>query len=167
MLSRVVRWNQEGKARVRNCVGRIAAIDLVAGELREWTQVLLPSQTEIALAARAAKPGHADPVTNFEPCDAGTKFVHMPDDFVAGHDRQPRVRQFAIDEMQVCPADGAGRHPYPDFSLRRDAPFAFPLLERRADFLKAHCAHDQPPMIEAKRFGSTLPPETMATLRSR
>ena len=54
------------------------------------------------------EPGDADPFADGEALDAGAELLDDADDLVAGNDRQPLVRQLAVDDMQIGAADAAG-----------------------------------------------------------
>jgi hypothetical protein len=56
-----------------------------------------------------AKPGDADPFAGRKAVHTITEGMNMPDDFVAWYDRQCRVGQITVDDMQVGAADAAGR----------------------------------------------------------
>jgi hypothetical protein len=51
--------------------------------------------------------------------DAGTDRSHPADNLVAGHDRQLRIRQFAVDHVQIGATDAAGRNLNQDLALAR------------------------------------------------
>src|SRR5438309_283482 len=82
------------------------------------------------------QPAHADALArrkildikplDIKTVDSRTKRPHPPDDLVAGHDRQLRIGQLAIDHMQIGSADAAGRDLHQDFAgaRRRNRPLA-------------------------------------------
>jgi hypothetical protein len=86
----------------------IAAIDLVAGEPRAVAQILMAAAAVLADATGPAEPWHADPVADREPVGIGSTVHDHADDFVTGHQRQLRVAQFAVEDVQIGPADGTG-----------------------------------------------------------
>jgi hypothetical protein len=51
--------------------------------------------------------------------DAGTDRSHPADNFVARHDRQLRIRQFAVDHVQIGATNAAGRNLNQDLVLAR------------------------------------------------
>ena len=59
-------------------------------------------------AAGMAEPGNADAPSGPERRHAVAGPVDDADDLVTGHDRQTRIRQLAVDDVQVGPADAAG-----------------------------------------------------------
>jgi len=96
---RVPLRDREAEARVGDRVLGVAAVEVVAGEARSVAEVLPAAQAVAALAARPAEPRDAD-------APAG-RLVDA-DDLVAGHERQLRVGQLAVDDVQVGAADPAG-----------------------------------------------------------
>jgi hypothetical protein len=82
-----------------------APVDLVTREPRLLAQVLTPARAEAAPAASPAQPRHADPLPGGEPLDAGADGLDDAHDLVAGHDRSAEVRQLAVDDVEVRPAD--------------------------------------------------------------
>ena len=80
----------------------IAAVQVVAGEPRVVTEVLAAGTAEPAVAVRPAEPGNPD---------APILADDSSDDLVAEHERQLRVRQLAVEDVEVGPADAAGLHP--------------------------------------------------------
>ena len=71
-----------------------------------------------AVAAGPAQPWHPHPLAGIETGNASARRHDPADDFVPWHDRQGRVRQFAVDEVQVGAAHAAGFH------LEQDLPGA-------------------------------------------
>jgi hypothetical protein len=86
----------------------IAAIDLVAGETGPVAQIFAAAAAVLADTAGPAEPWHADPVADREAFGIGSLFHDGADDFVAGHQRQLRVGQFAVEDVQIGAADGTG-----------------------------------------------------------
>ena len=67
------------------------------------------------MPAGLAEPGHADARPGRE-IDAIADRLDAADDLVAGNDRQLRIRQFAVDHVQVGAADAAGLDPHADLA---------------------------------------------------
>jgi hypothetical protein len=65
------------------------------------------------------EPGHADVRAERKTADAGTDRSHPADNLVARHDRQLRIRQFAVDQVQIGAANAAGRNLNQDLALAR------------------------------------------------
>ena len=62
------------------------------------------------MAAAAAEPRHADALAHVRRGDAGAQRLDGGHDLVAGHQRQARQRQLAVDDVQVGAAHRAGTH---------------------------------------------------------
>ena len=62
------------------------------------------------------QPGNADPLARLQPGHAGPQPVDPPDDFMARNDRITLRRQFAIQHVQIGPADAAGANAHADLS---------------------------------------------------
>ena len=70
---------------------------------------VLPAAAAIfAHPAGPAEPRHADPVADLETIDIGARLDDGADDLVAGDQRQFRLGQLAVDDMQIGAADPAG-----------------------------------------------------------
>ena len=61
-------------------------------------------------AASVAEPRDADALAHCQPFHVGSDRIDAADDLVARDDRHNRVWQFAIDDMQVRPADATRGH---------------------------------------------------------
>ena len=59
-------------------------------------------------AAGMAKPGNPDPLADFKSLNASSDPVDPADDFMAGNDRKPGIREFTVHHMQIRPAHAAG-----------------------------------------------------------
>jgi len=55
-----------------------------------------------------AEPGNADALAQAQIRDARSDRVDATDDLMTRDDGRPRVRQFAVDDVQVGPTDPAG-----------------------------------------------------------
>ena len=121
-------------------MGGEAAVPGVTGEQRRVAKVLARVEAIGAVAAGMAEPGHADARAELQ-TDAVAGRLDPADDLVAGDDRQLRVRQFAVDDMQIGAADAAGLDPHADLPRAR---LGFgPLLHREplVDSPQNHGAH--------------------------
>ncbi len=85
----------------------IAAIDLVAGEAGMVAQILTAATAAIADAAGPAEPRHADPVAEREVVGIGAPLNDHADDLMARHQRQFRLRQLAVEDVQIGTAHRA------------------------------------------------------------
>jgi len=137
--------DREAESRVGDRVFLVSAIDLVAGKARLRAQILAPRAAEPAFAAAPAEPRHADPLAQGETLDALAQPGHPPDDLVAGHDRQSRVLELAVHNMEVGAAHAAcgdlDQHLAP--SGYRDRTVGGGKLPPRR--LQHHRAHGPPP----------------------
>ena len=138
---RVAVGNREAEALVGDRVLRVAAVERVAGEARVVAEVLAPRPAVAARAAGPAQPRHADPLARREARRRPGRRRDRADDLVAQHQRQLRLGQLAVDDVQVGAADAAGAH------LERDLPGPglrlgeLGFLQRQADAGEEHGAH--------------------------
>ena len=100
--------NREAEALVGDAQLREAAVEVVAGEAGPVAEVLLPALAVRADTARPAEPGDADSGTRRE---ASGALEHLADDLVTGHEWQLRMRELAVEDVQVGTADAAREHP--------------------------------------------------------
>ena len=103
-------------ARVGRAILGIAASEVVAGEGGEVAEVFLLIKTIAAGSACGTKPGNTHPHAGLEPIDASTPSHHVPYDLMAGNERQFRMLEVAVDNMQVRTADPARLDPDEDLS---------------------------------------------------
>ncbi len=95
------------------CVGHgvlgIAAVDLVAGEARMVAEIFGALAAIGACAVGIAEPRHADAHPRSEALDAVAQGLDAPDDLVPEHERKLRLRELAVEDMQVGAAHPARR----------------------------------------------------------
>src|SRR5690606_20441158 len=84
-----------------------AAGKLVAGEARLGAQVFRSCTTVPAMPARSPEPRNADSIADPVTRRTGTDRFDAADDLVTGNERQHRIGQLAIDDVQIRAADGA------------------------------------------------------------
>ena len=123
--------NREAEALVGDDPLGVAAVDVVAGEAGAVAEVLPAARAEAALAARPAEPGHAEPAA----------VLGLADDLVAGHERQLRTRELAVDDVQVGAADAAGADAEQQLPRRRLGPLELRRPQRRARSVEQHRPH--------------------------
>jgi hypothetical protein len=82
----------------------VAAVPVVARELRPVAEVLAARAAEAALAVGPAEPGHPHPLAGSEALAA---FEHARDDLVSRHERELRPVELAVHDVQVGAADAA------------------------------------------------------------
>src|SRR5438105_6953826 len=100
-------------------MARITAVARVAGEHRGVAQVLARRTTIGTDPAGRAEPGHADPLADAELGTAAER-GDAADDLMPRDDREPRVGQFAVDEVQVGAAHAARGDLDDDLAGRRN-----------------------------------------------
>ena len=95
------------------------------------------------MAAGMAEPSDADARRRGLQADAFADRLDPADDLVPGDDRQLRVGQFAVDDVQVGAADAAGLDPHADLASARLG--RRPLLDRQpfAGPTQNHGAHGE------------------------
>jgi hypothetical protein len=99
LLVPIAVWDREAEALVRDGVLGEAAVQVVAGEASPLAEVLA---ARTAVAARAARP--AEPRNP----DAGAALDGGADDLVAEDERELRISQIAVRDVEVGATDAAG-----------------------------------------------------------
>lgn len=89
----------------------VASIDGIAGEAGIFAQIFTPRTTETALPTGPIHPWYADAITLLEMLHLLSRFNDPPDDLMAGHEWKLRMSQFAIQNVEIGPADAAGMDP--------------------------------------------------------
>jgi len=77
---------------------------VIAREACVRAKIFVPALTLRALAARVGQPGHAHAIAGFELGDAVAQLFHDANDFVAWNERNLRVRELAVDHVQISAA---------------------------------------------------------------
>ena len=147
---------------VGNDMAGIAAVARVAGKERLVAQVFPAFAAVPAMAASSAEPGNADAHAVREPSDAAADGVDPADDFVAGHDGEFWIRQFAVDDMEVGAANPAGGDPNPHLAIGRLGIGPLLKFELFAGPLQHHRVHCKtlvfdPAEAHAQRRGGVAP----------
>src|SRR5581483_4654309 len=119
----------------------VPSIDLIAREQGRVAQVLSPLGAVSASAAGVPEPGNAHTVAFAEARDARPHLLDPADNLVPGDDGKLRIRQLAIDDMEIGPAHAAGGHAYEHLARSRLALGDVPHLQRRAGPLEYHRFH--------------------------
>ncbi len=96
----------------------------------------------MAFAAGPAQPGNPDPLTDTEVLDSGADLSDPADNLVTDDERQLRVWQFAIDDVQIRAANRARRHAHEQLARASTRHGHFDTLERPTDGGKNHRTHD-------------------------
>jgi len=110
---------REGVPLVGDRVLGVAAVHAVPREARPRAQVLAPRPAVAALAARPRQPWHADAAARREALGTVASLGHGADDLVAEHQRQLRVRELAVGDVEVGAADPTGVHAQQELARAR------------------------------------------------
>ena len=119
VLVRIGIGNRKAEALVRDGEPGIAAVERVAGEPGVFAEVFAAGAAVAAGAAGPAQPRNADARAGGKAGRARTVFRHAADDFVPRNERRFRRGQFAVDHVEIGPADGAGADPQQDLAFAR------------------------------------------------
>src|SRR6266699_3799396 len=106
------------KSRIRDNKLAVTAVDGVAGKARPVAKIFAVGSTINTFAVGPAKPWNANAITDFElwSADRGLRIgafadlFDMADNLVPQDQRQFRIRQFAIDDVKIGPANRARAH---------------------------------------------------------
>src|SRR5438093_5201655 len=99
---------RERVARIGKCMGRETAVPGIAGEQRPVAQVLATAAAVRANLAGPSEPGNADSRADGMRRDTLAERRNAADNLVPRNDRQLRVRQLAVDDMEIGAAYAAG-----------------------------------------------------------
>ena len=135
LLVRVAGREREAVARVRDRLLRIAAVDVVAGEARVVAEILLSGAAVAAFAVRPREPRNADARAFALALD------HGADDLVAEDERQLRVGELAVSDVQIGAANAAGVHAQAHLSGAELGPRQVSSAQRRARRIEHHRPH--------------------------
>ena len=113
-------------------MGRVTAVSRVAREHRPVAEVFPLARAIGTDAAGRPKPGNANPLANFEILHTRAERIDPPDNFVARNDRQFWVRQFAVNDVKIRPADAASLDPDAQLARARNGIRQFLEHKRRA-----------------------------------
>jgi hypothetical protein len=108
LLVRMGLRKREGEALVGARQLGVAAVAVVPGEAGAVAEVLPPGQAIAAGAVRPAEPGNADPIALLEALRILSTTHDGADDLVPQDQRQLRLGQLAVHDVQVGAADAAG-----------------------------------------------------------
>ena len=128
-------------AGIRDKVRRKAAVTRVAGEQRTVAKVLPAAPAIAAFAASVSEPGNPDALSDPERGYTLAERFDPADHLVAGNDGVVYVRQFAVDDMQIGPADATSIDPDPHIAGAGCRILPFLQLKRRAGRRQNHGLH--------------------------
>src|SRR5690606_19600820 len=95
----------ETEARIGNGELGVAAVQVVAGVESAIAEVLEPVDAVATHAARPAEPGNAGTLARREAIHGLAQLDYLPHDLVPRNDGQFRIREIAVHDVQVGPAD--------------------------------------------------------------
>ena len=128
---------REAVALVCDGVLRITAVAVVACELRAVAEVLEACAAVTALPVRPAEPRHADAASYRE----RVAFEHGPDDLVAEHERELRVGELAVADVEIGATDTARVDAKPNLTAPQVGTGRFGRTKRRARCVEDHRSH--------------------------
>src|SRR5262249_39962971 len=124
------RLQAEGEGLVGDGHLGVAAGELVAGEARVRAEVLTARLTEAALSAGPAEPGEAGALADGESARAGADRDDLADALMAEDQRQRRLGELTVDDVEVGATDAAGEDAEQDLSGTGERLGNLGLLER-------------------------------------
>jgi hypothetical protein len=139
---RIIGQQRKTKALIRDRVLGISSVERISGEARFRTQILPPCPAIIAYSTRPAQPGYTHAVAWPEATGIRARADNLSHNLVAGNQRQLRVLQFSVDEVEIRPANRTRLDSHEDLP-------ASGLWHRHLFFIQAtfraiqyHCDHD-------------------------
>jgi len=115
VISSLTEWKRE--PRIGNRRRRETTVTREAGEDRVITEIFLIPDAIRTHAAGMAKPRNTDSLANTESLNTRSKRVDPANNFMARDDRNLRVWQFAIDDVQIGAANATNGHLHADLSV--------------------------------------------------
>ena len=107
--------------RVGNRVCGVATVARIAREDGIIAEIFVARQAKWAMAAGMAEPRNADALAKVKMCDIGADRIDPSDDLMSRNNRQFRIGQFAIDDMEIGAADAASADTNANFAAARHA----------------------------------------------
>ena len=98
----------------------ISAIAIPSGKACVGAEILAAFAAVSAATVGFAQPCDADPIADFEAPAPGTQAFDHTDDLVSGNDSGMFAGKIALDEVQVGPANAAGRDAHRNLSRSRN-----------------------------------------------
>jgi hypothetical protein len=106
-----------------------------------FAEVLAIAPAEAAFPVRPAKPRHTDHVALGKGVDSRSKSVDGADDLMSEDERELRLRELAVDDVQIGAADGARLHANPKLAGCRFGARKLGRHKRRSGPCKHHRLH--------------------------
>src|SRR5262249_11841796 len=100
-------------------------------------------QAKAAATAGRGQPGNADALADPALADIGAHRDNLADDFVSGNKRQLRMREVAIDHVQISSANCTGLYPHRYLRRARCRCWYLALPKRSLRPLENHRLHGQ------------------------
>ena len=95
---------------------RVTAVDGITGKTRARAKIFATGAAKFALAAGPAQPGNADAIPLAKCFYRAANLLDAANNFMPGNERQFWFRQFAIDDMEIGPANAAGGNTHQQLS---------------------------------------------------
>ncbi len=134
-----------GQPKTKPCVGDgklgITAIDGVAGETRVVAKIFAVGPTISAFPICPAKPRNANAIADGEFFNTFADLFDAPDNLMPGNQRQLRLWQLSIDNMEISPTNRTGTHANEQLSRSRVWPWHIAELQRLPRIIENHRAH--------------------------
>src|SRR3982074_2211310 len=131
----------KGISRIRGDELGVAAVDRVTGKARVIAKILAIRSTITAFAIGPAEPGNANAIANRKFFDVAAELCDATDNLVPEDQRQFRIRQFAIDDMQIGAANRAGGNAHKQLASRRLGLWNIAQSQRNLRPIQNHRAH--------------------------
>ena len=135
--------NGKTKTRIGHGKVGVTAINVVAGEACAIAKIFTTGPAELTFTTRPAQPRNADPIALAKSFYIASNFFDASHDFVSGNQRQLRGRQFAIDNVKIGAADGAGGNAQEDLPGIRSWFENVAQLQLLFGRIEYHCAHNE------------------------
>src|SRR5262245_44753853 len=124
--------------RVGHRVLGVSSVDLVARKARRVAKVFLAVLAIAAATAGMPQPGDADTIARAERTHSGTNGFDAADNFMAGYDGQLRLREVAVDHVQIRATDATGCDLDQNLAETRLRVWNASRLQRRARLVEQH-----------------------------
>src|SRR5437868_15457208 len=96
------------KASVSDGEFRVTPVDGITGKTRARAKIFPAGSAKFASAAGPTQPWNSDAIALAECFHRAANLLNAANNFVAGNYRQFWFGQFSVDDMQICPSNGAG-----------------------------------------------------------
>ena len=133
--------------KTKGCLGHcefsVTAVDRVTGEPGMVTEVFpICLGNTGTMTAGPTEPGNPDARPHSEMLNLGAAFHNFSDNFMPRNERKFWVRQFAVHDMEVGPANSAGQYPHEHLPCARRRSDHLAFAKGSPRFFKNHRAHN-------------------------